>query len=341
MESSTDEEREPEEATLPPASAPDSIPVSLRGFADAAHAERFGHTIANTVRALSRHIDVERLDGITVAFDYDNALAEFDRGYEASRALTRTNDDGLVGVAMTPAVMRNGVVKAHLVFYAPMVLPLEDSEDAKFRQAVYLVAHECGHIEDMKRRDERFPGNILQRRITDSEEAILEQFVDSLWDEYAACRVSAIFGEDQTAVYEESFVSIATGARERANAAIRNYRLHGDIRRVLEEAGQPLWQPLRLAAYLYGHLDGLGLDSTAVPGALALLSESPFVEFVYRVRDALRHLWSRRHEWGSLSEFDALREIGRDSLADGGIILRRLHDGQLYVDIPFRPETMP
>jgi hypothetical protein len=341
MESSTDDEGEQQKPSLPPESAPDSIPVSLRGFADAAHAERFGHKIANTVRALSRYIDVERLDGITVAFDYDNALAELDRGYEASRALTRTNDDGLVGVAMTPAVMRNGVVKAHLVFYAPMVLPLEDTEDAKFRQAAYLVAHECGHIEDLKRRDERFPGNILQRRITDYEEGIIEQFVDSLWDEYAACRVSAIFGEDQTPVYEESLVSVATGARDRANAAIRDYRLHGDIHRVLGEAGQPLWQPLRLAAYLYGHLDGLGLDMTAVPRAQALLSESPFTESVYRVRDALRHLWSRRDEWVSLSEFDALREIGRDSLADGGIILRRIQDGQLYVDVPFSPETMP
>jgi hypothetical protein len=64
-------------------------------------------------------------------------------------------------------------------------------------------------------------------------------------------------------------------------------------------------------------------------------------EIVYRVRDALRLLWSRWNEWMSLSEFDPLREIGRERLAESGIFLNRSDDGDLYIDIPFRPETMP
>ena len=149
------------ESALPPPTAPASIQVSLYGFADKLSAERFGDLIAKMVRYISRHINLERLDGITVAFDYDQALARLDRGYKPAKPLTRTGTEQLVGVAMTPAVLRQGAVKAHMVFHAPFVMHLEEYEDPTpaFRLALYLVAHECGHVEDLKHRDEAFPGN--------------------------------------------------------------------------------------------------------------------------------------------------------------------------------------
>ncbi|WP_137391928.1 hypothetical protein [Rhodoligotrophos defluvii] len=70
---------------LPPSTAPDSIAVSARNFADTETAEQFTHVIAYTVRSISRYIDLDRLDGITVAYDYDDALAQLDRGYTPTR----------------------------------------------------------------------------------------------------------------------------------------------------------------------------------------------------------------------------------------------------------------
>jgi hypothetical protein len=330
-----------EKLPLSPPTAPTSIAVSLRGFADAAFAEPFANTIAAAVRTISCYINLERLDGITVAFDYDEALAQLDRGYQASKPLTRTGTDQLVGVAMTPAVLRNGAVKSHMVFHAPLVVGLEQPGTEVFRRALYLVAHECGHVEDLKLRDDAFPGTILQRSIPNIEDAILDQVAGVVWEEYAASRVSAIFGEDETAIYERSFTSVLAVARDQANAAIRSYRLHGDINRVLEQAGSPLCEPLRLAAYLIGHLDGLGSDFDLVPQARDQLSTSSYASFVRRLGDALRELWSRRGRWAAHAEFDVLKDIGRDLLADGGMILMRLPGGQLYVDVPFTPNTMP
>ena len=330
-----------DEQGIPPPTAPLSIGVSLRGFADRAAAERFGDVIANAVRAISSHINMERLDGITVAFDYDQALAELDRGYQASRPLARTASDQLVGVAMAPTVLRNGTVKSHMVFHAPFVLRLEEEDTEGFRHALYLVAHECGHVEDLKYRDEAFPGTILQCTITDAEDAILAQIADALWEEYAASRASAVFGREQTKIYEESFASVLAVARNRANAAIRSYRVHANINRVLEEAGAPLFEPLRLAAYLIGHLDGLSSDFSFAPQARDQLAASPYESHIHRLGNAFRELWSQRGRWASPSEFDVLKNIARDVLAYGGMILRRLPDGRLYVDIPFTPDTTP
>jgi len=328
-------------ADLPPATAPENISVSLRNFDSHERAENFGHVIANCVRTISRYIDVERLDGITVAFDYDAALAELDRGFEPRHPLRRTADDMNLGIGMAPSVLRKGVVKAHLLFYAPIVLPLEDPSGESFGQALYFVAHECAHVEDLKHKDLCFPRTILQREIPDPEEAILERVAGCLWDEYAACRASAVFGESQSLLYEESFTKVLATAQERANGAILAYRSHGDVDRVVSEAGAPLCEPLKLAAYLLGHLDGRLEDLDSTPRARDAVEASPYAPFVVRLHEILRLLWSRRSSWTSPAEFDPIREIARDVLADGGLVLERRSAGTLYVHVPYRPETMP
>jgi hypothetical protein len=325
----------------PGPSAPLSFKVRLCGFDDEPQARVFGDLIGATIIDISRLLDVERLHGITVAYDYDKALAQLDRGYQAIRPLSRTADSRLLGVAMAVPVLRNGSVKAHLVLDARFVLPLQDETSEYFEQALYLVAHECGHIEDLKHRDESFPGTILQQQITKYEEAVLDPVASAFWEEYAACRASTALGSGQAAIYEQNFVSVLAAARDDANAAIRSYRWHADISRVLEEAGRPLCEPLRMAAYLLGHLDGLNQGWDAVPQARDAIAGSLYQIFIERLLAVVRDFWSRRGRWQSRSEFIPLHDLARDVFERGGLILRPLSDGSLYVDIPFTPETMP
>lgn len=102
-----------------------------------------------------------------------------------------------------------------------------------------------------------------------------------------------------------------------------------------------MFEPLRTAAYLIGHLDGIDAEFDLVPQARDELAASTYADFIRRLAGGLRDLWSRRGRWSALAEFDVVKEIGRDALADGGVILRPLPDGRLYVDIPFTPDTMP
>jgi len=325
-----------DESLLPPLTVAENISISLKDFASSEHAEKFGHIIANTVCTISRILDLERLDGITVAFNYEDALLQLDRGCQISRPLSRTSDGHNVGIAMAAAVLRTGVVKAHILLWAPTVLALESSSNEGFWPALYILAHECGHVEDLKLRDVCFPGTILQNQITDPEKVILERFVEVLWEEYAACRACAIFGKAQTAIIEKSFIEVLIDSRKRANAAILSYRFHRSIERVLEEACVPLCEPLRLAAYLFGHLDGLNTSLDDAPHARDLLSGSSYVSFINRLRDVLRGLWSNRGHWTSIDEFDPLRSIVRDLLEDCGIFLQLQADGSLYINIPYR-----
>ena len=85
---------------------------------------------------------------------------------------------------MTATVLRDGTVKAHLVFDVPFVFPLRDGAGERFNQALYLVAHECGHVEGLKDRDESFPGVILREPIASYEGALLEEVASAIWEEY-------------------------------------------------------------------------------------------------------------------------------------------------------------
>ena len=58
------------------------------------------------------------IDGVTIAYDYDSALAELDRGFGASRPSSRTSDEFAIGVAMCPLVKRDGKVLSHIVLSA-------------------------------------------------------------------------------------------------------------------------------------------------------------------------------------------------------------------------------
>lgn len=323
------------EAEEDPAPTTPDFQVTLLGFPDAPGAKEFGQFIGDAIRFLSRYIRLSRLDGVTVAFDYDRALADLDRGYERTRVLTRINDDAVIGVAMAPAVLRGGSVKAHLVFHAPYILPLLDSNTNEAAQALYLIAHECAHVEELELRDTRFPGTILQRRYENEDEQFFEPIVASLWEEYAACRISAVFGKEQVDVYEQTFTTTLADSHDAAVGAITAFRLHGDVGELLQRAGSALVRPLLSASYLLGHLDGRGAEWDAAPDARDLLKESSYSPLIERLSETLRQLWSTAPTWESEQVFQPLKQIARDALEDGGIFITLLDDGRIYVEVPF------
>ncbi|HSS30086.1 MAG TPA: hypothetical protein VLL06_03620 [Nitrospiraceae bacterium] len=312
--------------------APEQISVKLTGFADSEQANRFGHAIAETVRLISTVIDLERLDGITVSFDYDAALASLDRGFNETAPLKKTSTDLLLGVAMSAPVLREGVVKAHMIYYAPVVTALDGGDEESQRRALSLLAHECGHVEAIKHSDMAFPDRMF--RPVHGKIHFLNEIAESIWSEYSACRISAIFGKELTSIYEDSFVSVLRVARDRTNAAIREYRLHADLSRVLQEAGQHICQPLKIGAYLFGHLDGLKLEFDVVPTTEAALRETQYDRCMNEMHEALRELWSRLGRWSDVAEFDVLENIAREALAERGMIFTAIDDERWHLDIP-------
>jgi len=341
-ESPTDTLSETEiEKLLASSTLPPNISICLGGFQTETDANEVGMLVGGFLRLFGTYLNLERLDGVTVAYDYKAALAGIQRGANCSQELAATNDRFAVGVAMAVPVLRDGKPKSHLVLDAALVGLLRDQDNPDHQLAVGLLAHEAAHVHDLLMQDRAFPGFIMQRSVG-YREGILLQIANPCWNEYAACRLSARFEYGkQLEWFGETFCEFAEEAKERSNEYIRQYRRRGDLNILVPQIVAEYGGVLKYAAYLLGHLDGLGLSiSKDAPKAHELVNRKTYFTTIFvRFAACLRAMWETYGHWSGLEVFGPLKEIADDLLRVGGIEIQERAQGP-YVNVPFTSDTI-
>jgi hypothetical protein len=205
------------------------IPYHLIGFATEEDAKAASDRLARTIDEITRELQlsVAALDGVTIAHDYDAALAGLDRGYEASSPLSRTNDGAAEGCAMAPLVLRNGQVMSHLVL-AAYIVPLIDAPQ-KGVSGKYVIAHELAHIHEHYFRNRVLPNTLLNIRIPKRDEAFLYDLADMCWGEYVACLFSAPVHPEQTKLFEMPLLELLPKVKNEIVAAKKDWLVERDI----------------------------------------------------------------------------------------------------------------
>ena len=329
------------ETELPPPTAPENLSICLRAFDTEDHARAFGNLVAIYVRALSRQIDLSALDGITIAFDYAQALLDLDRGYATTYKLTPT-EGAVIGVAMTPAVIRNGQVKSHMVFHAGVLVPLEDEKHELHDQALHMLAHECAHVEVTDRLDAALPGFLLQYKTTNLHEHCRWGIIKACWDEYAVTQICAPFGRHPTEDYEETFIRALSETRRRANNFIKAYRLHANLKQIMTEVYGAYGELMKFAAYHLGNMAGLGLTLDDLPKTKKALEGHWFEPYFQKLKEVCADIARDYGQWHDRKVFEALGDLADEIVAEGGLLISgHREDGGFWVEIPFTPETMP
>lgn len=328
-----------DEAALP--TAPDGFGVSLRAFDTEENARTFGHLVGAYVRELSRHFDLASLDGITVAYDYAQALLDLDRGYATSFKLTPS--DGIVlGVAMTPAVMRNGNLKSHMLFNAGILRPLEDDKSDLHGLALHTLAHECAHVEVTARFNAAFPNVLLQSKTPNLHAHCRSDIILACWDEYAVTKMCAGFGQRPTDGYEETFIRALAETRPRVNTFIKAYRLHGNLEQIIGEVYGALGNLMKFASYHLGNIEGLGLTLDDLPKTRTALDGHWFASYFQKLSETCATIDASYGKWTDRSTFEALGDLADEVAEDCGLYVSdHTDDGRFSVDIPFTPDTMP
>lgn len=329
-----------------PVSTLPQIQVTVQGITNQHGAECLGQQMFHILREVGEYIDISTLDGVTIAVDYDEALRDLDLGVEGLLPQSRTNDEDLAGVGKSVVVMRGDAVKTHIVLSAgpvcPIVLEEGDRDEEDFRTAIAIIAHECAHVAENASREDHFPGIHFRppagHFIRDHE----QHFAEACWGEYAVCRMSAGFAANEEARFRDNLAIRLKDCRTRARDAIRSYRLHGNVVRVFQEVGIVILEPLRIASYLFGHLDGMNETGTLCEVAPELPTEDQaFVRAIGQMVEQLRGLWDTRGEWPS---YDALIDVGTVGFRlfeEFGVHARPQPDGQAYITVPFTADTMP
>ncbi|GEN23969.1 hypothetical protein HCU01_19180 [Halomonas cupida] len=329
------------ETNQAPTTVPEQFAITARGALPSEDEARMLATlIGQVVRQFSRVFDLSQLDGVTVAEDYAQALAELDRGYESNHPLT-PSEGAVVGVAMTPSVLRDGMLKSHIVVNAQYLWPLLDDTHPDFQSALHIVAHECAHVEITGKFEAAIPGVLLRKRFTDIRDRARSDVIIACWDEYAATLLSAGFGEDPTEAYEATLITHMGTARQEANESIKAYRLHSGVEKVYCEVYRAYGNLLKYAAYYLGNLAGHGLELSQRPNFEATLAGHWFEAYFHRLDEACYTIAAQYGTWQDHGVFEVIGDIADDMVAEGGILCTSLQDGGLYLDIPYMPETVP
>lgn len=334
------DQKEQEKQELPPCTVP-PCQLNFLGFSDNKEwNDRFIQNFQDILFTCGRYMDLSLLDGVTVGFDYDAALASVDLGYESSVAKQYTNEGGLIGVAKVLRVKREGSIKVHAVFDAKVVGALAE-QDEIFWPAVNIVAHELAHVVVIAWFHAHSPGVMLAPYQGDWATASMREVAHTIWEEYAACRLSAAFTQSDVvlATYANSTELAVAGAMSNAREAIKAFRIHGDVNRLLVETTGRVANPLKMAAYLMGHADGLEEDFDA-DGHLPATRASEFWPLLPGLLSALRAAWDERHSWNGMEGVDGIVQVVQQALQTAGVILT-LDATDSHVHAPFSAATMP
>ncbi|WP_313124854.1 hypothetical protein [Pseudescherichia sp.] len=310
-----------------------NIRLNLSGYRDQKTAELVGNNIGAVIRALAEQINLINLDGVTVSYDYEHALASLDRGVETLKKLTPSSGD-VVGVAMTPMVIRDGEIKNHIVINAAFIEGIlsNDYASEEFNSALAIIAHECAHVSNGTALNKSFPGRILQHTYSDIHDYLRGECWLSVMEEYCATRLSSGIGLDNAEMYLNSFCNQAEKLKRLVNTYIVEYRRHGVVDRVLNEVYNEITNTLKLAAYYLGDCAAKGIGYKNESSRVSAL-EPWLLTYIEKLNSTCDEIYQRYGEWKSVNEMEPIADILDEVACQLGMIVSKREQG-IWVNIP-------
>jgi hypothetical protein len=328
----------------PSATTQDNDPVVVCSVhfcdcADEPTANKIASTVWGVVKELQQFMPLNRLDGVTFANDYPGALAKLDRGFVNQKPLTTNDEEGVDGVAMAPLVLRDGVVKSHLVLQGFLGHGLISEDESHYAVALHVLVAElveaaCAELFDMA-----LPG-VLLRPLANRFDAQRFAHVASAWSGYYSAYFAAVFAPDSGLFLRQVVVAALDRARKNVPGLRLDYRFHGDVQKLLDGSLKLVRAILQHSAKLIGHYDGLSQapfdEEGTLEAALSKLGLKPWFE---AYQSDLRKLWERRGQWESFDEFLSLGTHVERVMWQFGIVLWQTPEGDCRVEVPLATDV--
>ena len=332
---------------LPPITVSKDILGTMQGSTGETEEERkeFLDKLLTYVAVISTDIDMSGLDGITVAVDYENALAEFDSGVEVLKGKSRlkpTNDGTALGVAMTPALLKYGEVKSHMFFNYYFVKGIGcDRDSEEFQTALCIVAHECAHVEATSKFDSAFPG-VLPKRYPDTctvlDRARWECAIYACWEEYIACRRSSGFGKNALDDQVDTLLQALDGIDEKADRMVEECRKDKDFEKVFYGLFPLYGNLMKYSCYVLGTMHGSRLTVEDVSSLKNGLADSWFAPYFDSLGELCEDLYKSYGTWEDYGAFDAIGDLLEKIVERKGVNARPCGDG-FYVTLSGPPSV--
>ena len=282
--------------------------LSFRSCGNRELIESIGAQLRCVVSQLAEILPLSRLDGITIAGDYPDALREIERGLENAHPVETISCDVGVGIAKMITVMRCGEVRGRVVISDGIGQALAQEGGDQRNFGLYVVVQQLVLVAMIEFIESALPETML-RPIEGELDGWLYGQLDGALDAYVAARVAAGFG-DFDKLFEAKSELLADSLQHMQNAVLKErlaYRSHGDIDRLLEIALPCVRHVLILAADLLGHCGNSGSRSPQESDKLKrVLEQAGLTNWLEVYRNDLEKFYRKLGRWNSFDEFLAL-----------------------------------
>jgi hypothetical protein len=285
---------------------------------------------------------------IIVTNNFAGELAELSTATASGNPIERTNEEYAFAVAKVLLLPRGDeieivpVISAHAVVELVSADPLYYESDT-FRATLHMIHHELCHVHDANKKIDAFPDAILKKSY-EGKDRYIHPLAETCWSEYIANRLSSSTAKlGFAASMTINFADAIPRTKPLVNEEILAYRTHHDINRLLDFFGRHGDFLPKAASYACGYLDGFGIPlRELLPEADERLNGSYFEQTWNGMRAALGEMYSLYPDrWEDLSVYDRLATVLETYFGEMGLFFTNKPGEGVYVDVPFRPETMP
>jgi hypothetical protein len=231
-----------------------SYDVTIQGCAESV-AEDVAARVGYVVNTISRSLPLGRLDGITFASDYVEAVRLVDRGEPRLRPAEATAG----GMGKVVVVFRDGTAKGRVVMPVSIAYSLVENPAEHKNWAAYLLTYELVLVSMIELVDRAFPG-VIGRPYHDQHEGWLFDHAHSALDAFVASRFSAPVGDPTVllAMYRDLLEETLHSAVCAVRAAKATYHESGDMEALAPVVLAACRSILESSAKLLGTADVVG-----------------------------------------------------------------------------------
>jgi hypothetical protein len=292
-------------------SLPANCSMLFHGFTSEEQAHEFGDPLHECMVEVSRHLDLERLDAVTITFFYAQSLRTLDRGFENAAVFTADENE----VALPVMVKRGSVTKMHLVIDARILPPLRDPKHKDYGYIFHLVANQCVLVHDLKYKDLAFLDAMRMQRYETDAEYFFDKMIWPCWDGYSASRQSARYLTAE--IFDEGdgrFLDHLGTAQSAVDVLHKQYRADGDTQTFTTEALARSDDLMHSACRFLGNLHGTATPVQERPNVYKVL-DGHWFEPIFRDLDkALVELSANYGHW-QRADFNVLADITKHLLS--------------------------
>jgi hypothetical protein len=321
-----------------------NLKITVKGIEETL-ANRIGNAVLGAIRiieGIDGDLDLRRMYRITVAADYAGELAST---VTCPKNMSYTNEEYAIGIAQVMALPYKGGYEFVPVVNAQLANNLvQDNEEGyrsdEFLTTLHFFHHELCHVHDNNKKydaiENMYPDNAKDHFLLN-----LSHFV---WCEYIANYLSSSTAtKTSVEMVLETFIDAVKRTKDDIDREIREYRLDGDLDRLIGIFHRHGHFLAKSAAYVLGYMDGLNMTLEKISTeASKCLSGSYFENTWNEMYSALKNMNNLYPDrWKGLEVFNPLNGVMESYYADMGMILSNRDGGQLYMHIPMKPENTP